>query len=96
VTKSSFDPQPEEELTLQVDKQQKRFRAMEHPKAPGFVKAKEGTKAKVYSVEAVDAGRHEYVLKVVKSEHQSPRLEQNYANLEGLKTTSRLEVGERK
>ena len=90
------NPQAEEELNLQVDEQRKRFRAIEHPKAPGFVKAKEATRATVYSAEAMDAGRHGYALKVMKSEHQGPRLEQIYANLDGLKTICSLEVGQRK
>jgi hypothetical protein len=68
---------------------------MEHPKVADLVHAMEGTKAKVYKVEAVDAGSHEDALKGIEPEHQDPQLEHICRNLDGLTSIPGLEVCER-
>jgi tRNA A-37 threonylcarbamoyl transferase component Bud32 len=90
-----FDPQPGDEFCLRIDKREKRFRAMAHPKALGFVHAIEGAKATVYRIKALHADGHDYALKVMKLRYRNFELEQICSNLAELRTIPGLKVCER-
>jgi serine/threonine protein kinase len=94
--KPLFDPRPEQEFYLRIDEQERRFRVIEHPKAPGFAHAMEGSEAKVYRVKGLEAGSHEYALKIMKFRHQDRDFEQTCNELNRLKTIPGLRVCERR
>lgn len=90
-----FDPEPEETFSLRIDAQERNFRALRNPLAPTYAHSMEGGKARVYKIESLDAGSHIYALKVMKSKHRDPGLEQTCNNLDKLKDIAGLDVCER-
>jgi serine/threonine protein kinase len=89
-----LEPGANEEFPLRIWSQDRRFQALEHPSAPGFAHAMEGGKAFVYRIRELGAGT-EYALKVMKTKHRDPALEEVCGKLDALKTAPGMGVCER-
>jgi hypothetical protein len=92
---SRFAPAAGEELLLDLDGADRRFRAMPHPQGNGFVHAAEGAKAVVYRVREEPSGA-EHALKVMKARFREPSLAPRCAALDALKHLPGMRVCERR
>lgn len=92
-----FNPDANDDFSLSIETQQRRFRVMQHPAAPpGVAHMAWGKKAKVYRVMNLEARTDTYALKVFSKSYQDQQLEQVCLALDNLKRLPGLVVCERR